>query len=329
MRWLLNKIRYLIFLAVALFSLVFYSIHVIERPVWLEKTPIVLHIPPHSSLDHIADLLHTQARYPYPRWFILYVRLHRDMLVLKAGEYQLSAHMSVRALLNHMVLGQVVVHHVTLLPGWTFSQVRQALAGAVSLKHTLFALNNREVAQRFSSHLSSPEGVFFPDTYAYTAGVSDMDILHKAHHKMQQVLKALCSNTPNVWCAQQYKLLIFASLLEKEAARYKVRRRIAGVISNRLQRHMHLDLDASVRFGLHLLPNQPLTRADMHVPSVYNTYLHYGLPATPIALPSRMSINAVLHSIKSRDIYFMTTRGGRFIFARLYATQRADIRRFL
>ena len=249
---------------------------------------------------------------------------------LHAGEYALAPGMTPRVLLEDMAAGRVVHHRVTLVDGWTFSQVRQALAAAPRLKHELGALGDAAVMAKLDGKPGSPEGEFMPDTYDYVLGMSDLDILARAHKTLQAFLsKEWSARDTSIPLQAPYQALILASLVEKETAVPAERPEIAGVFERRLKIGMKLETDPSVIYGMGASYDGKIHKTDLETDTPYNTYTRYGLPPTPIALPSRAAIHAVLHPAAGDALYFVAKGDGTHAFSATLAEQNAAVRKYI
>lgn len=289
--------------------------------------PILIKVLPGASAKRVEALLRQQTQITHPSYWYWYTRLTGQ--ALQSGEYQITPGMKVTSLLHAMIAGKVFIHQITFIEGWTFKQVQQALANAPSLKHRLVGLSNSQIKQAL--HMDKKlAGQFFPDTYDYVWGDSDVAILQEAHLKMEQVLhRAWQNRAPNLPYHSAYHALIVASLLEKEASVPSERQIIAGIILKRLKIGMPLQIDSSVVYGLGLPYGTALTKKELKKNTPYNTYLHYGLPPTPICLPSLRSIEAALHPKATDFLYYVAKGDGRHAFAKTYKAQRQHIRHYI
>ncbi|HVU81846.1 MAG TPA: endolytic transglycosylase MltG [Rhodanobacteraceae bacterium] len=249
---------------------------------------------------------------------------------LHAGEYALAPGMTPTVLLENMAAGRVLHHRVTLVDGWTFAQVRQALQKAPKLAHDIDALSDEQVMARLDDASQSAEGEFMPDTYDYVLGMSDLDVLARAHKAMQTFLGAQwMQRDKTIWPQQPYQALILASLVEKETAVAAERPEIAGVFERRLKLGMKLETDPSVIYGMGTAYAGKIHKVDLQTDTPYNTYTRYGLPPTPIALPSRAAIHAVLHPAPGDALYFVAKGDGTHVFSATLAEQNAAVKKYI
>lgn len=249
---------------------------------------------------------------------------------LHAGEYALAPGMTPTVLLEDMAAGRVLHHRVTLIDGWTFAQVCDALRRAPKLAWPTDGLDGARLMARLGADNVSPEGEFMPDTYDYVLGMSAFDVLARAHAALQEWLaKEWAARDPSVSLQTPYDALILASLVEKETAVPAELPEVAGVFERRLKLGMKLDTDPSVIFGMGAGYTGRLHKVDLEADTPYNTYVHAGLPPTPIALPSRAAIHAVLHPDGGDALYFVAKGDGTHQFSATLAEQNAAVRKYI
>ena len=235
---------------------------------------------------------------------------------LHAGEYAINAGLTPRQLLANMAAGKVMQRNFTIVDGWTFAELRQALATADKLKHDSGALDEVSLMQKIGASGEAPEGRFLPETYAYVKGDSELDILKRAHGAMVKTLDALWPlRDKDLPLATPNDALILASIVEKETGRPDERPRIAGVFVRRLEDHMMLQTDPSVIYGMGAQYTGNIHKTDLTTDTPYNIYTRAGLPPTPIALPGKPAIEAALHPSAGSDLYFVARGDGGHVFA--------------
>jgi UPF0755 protein len=244
---------------------------------------------------------------------------------LHAGEYALTPGLTPRGLLAKMAAGEVIQHRFTIVEGWTFAQLRSALAQDAGLAQTLGAIADADLMQRLGDADALPEGWFLPETYSYVKGMSDVDILRRAHEAMHKTLDKLWSaRDPGLPLESPYQALILASIVEKETARVQERPQIAGVFLHRLKIGMKLQTDPSVIYGLGAGYDGNLHRRDLDTDTPFNSYTRLGLTPTPIALPGVAALTAVMHPAATDALYFVARGDGSHEFsATLEAHNRA------
>lgn len=235
---------------------------------------------------------------------------------LHAGEYALTVGMTPRDLLLNMAAGKVLQRNFTIVDGWSFRDLRQALAKADRLRQDGAGLDDAALMAKVGAEGEMPEGRFLPETYAYVKGDSDLDILRRAHVAMTKMLDGLWAQRDrNVPLATPYDALILASIVEKETARADERPRIAGVFVRRLQDHMLLQTDPTVIYGMGESYTGSIHKVDLTTDTPYNTYTRPGLPPTPIAMPGKPAIEAALHPADGTELYFVSRGDGSHAFS--------------
>lgn len=300
---------------------------------WLAERPLhpgsgMYRLSPGTTMHSFADILKRRHVIDFPDSFVLLARLKGDGRGLKAGDYRFRDPTSPIRILNKVVSGRVVEYPLVLIPGWRFRDIRQALAHAKHLRDNIKGLSNLKV-EALLHESNGIQGSFFPDTYFYTNGATATSLLRRAHRRLKALLrkdwKARALHLP---LKTPEQALILASLVEKETAKDGERRKIAGVFVNRLRLHMRLETDPTVIFSLGKRYHGVITAADLSFPSPYNTYLHYGLPPTPIGLVSSRTLYAALHPEKTRALYFVATGQGGHVFSDTLGAQDREIRKY-
>ena len=235
---------------------------------------------------------------------------------LHAGEYALEAGITPRQLLANMATDKVLQRNLTIVDGWTFAELREALAKAEKLEHDSATLDDAAIMQKIGAPGEAPEGRFLPETYAYVKGDTDLDVLKRAHLAMARALDAMWpARDKDLPLTTPYDALILASIVEKETGRADERARIAGVFVRRLQDHMLLQTDPSVIYGMGATYNGSIHKVDLATDTPYNTYTRPGLPPTPIALPGKPALLAALHPAPGSELYFVARGDGGHVFA--------------
>ena len=236
---------------------------------------------------------------------------------VKAGIYELPDRMTPLALIEKFARGDVLQSEITIIEGWTFGQMRAALNAHPGVRHDTAALSDQEVMQRVKVAESHPEGLFFPDTYHFNTGASDLQVLSRAYQTMQERLRTVWEHRdPSLPCGTPYEALIMASLVEKETGHPEDRVMVAAVLYNRLKRGMRLQTDPSVIYGLGATFDGNLHKRNLQTDGPYNTYTRTGLPPTPIALPGQASLEAATRPAASAALYFVSRGDGSSQFSR-------------
>jgi len=269
-----------------------------------------------SSLRSVAEQFE-KAGLISDRWsFLVLARLLGDAGDIKAGSYSVGASITPHRLLDKIVSGEFAQSELRFIEGWTFRQIRSVLDQHPAVKHDSAGLSDAQIPERLGIEEKSPEGVFFPDTYYFAAGTSDLTILRQAYLRMRTKLEALWEQrAKGLPVANAYEALILASIVEKETGRADERGMVAVVFVNRLKRGMRLQTDPSVIYGLGASFDGNLRRRDLETDQSYNTYTRYGLPPTPIAMPGEASIQATLNPANSPVLYFVARGDGSHEFS--------------
>jgi UPF0755 protein len=248
---------------------------------------------------------------------------------LHAGEYALPQGVTPRELLRRMAAGDVVQHRFTIVDGWTFRQLRLALASEAGLAQTLPGTSDEDIAKRVGIDDGKAEGWFLPETYAFVKGESDFDVLKRAHASMQKTLDKLWSARANdTNLDTPYQALILASIVERETAQAGERALIAGVFARRLKFHMRLQTDPTVIYGMGDAYTGNIRRSDLDTDTPYNTYTRDGLPPTPIALPGAVAIEAALHPTPGDALYFVARGDGSHEFSPTLDAHNRAVQKF-
>jgi len=251
-----------------------------------------------------------------PRLLYEWFRWSGDARRIRAGSYVVGPEVSPRQLLAKMVQGDEAFERVRLLEGWTLKQFRAELARAPHLKPASAGMSDAQLMSAVGADGVAGEGRFFPDTYLYSRGVSDLTVLKRAYETMQRHLNAawearvgeLPLRTPN-------EALILASIVEKETGKASDRAQIAGVFTNRLRVGMPLQTDPSVIYGLGEAFDGNLRKRDLLSDGPFNTYTRLGLPPTPIAMPSLASLKAAVNPERTKALYFVARGDGSSVFS--------------
>jgi UPF0755 protein len=235
---------------------------------------------------------------------------------IKAGNYELEAAVTPFELLNLLTKGRVTQSELSIIEGWTFGQFRAALNANPAIRHDSATLSEADIAQRLGIPEKQLEGLFFPDTYYFASGTSDLALLKRAYQTMQKHLQeSWQAREPNLPLDSPYQALILASIVEKETGQAQDRGMIAGVFVNRLRRGMLLQTDPTVIYGMGEQFDGNLRKRDLQADTPYNTYTRAGLTPTPIALPGLASLQAALHPAQTDALYFVARGDGSSVFS--------------
>ena len=282
-----------------------------------------------TSLKRFSADLHRSGILPHPLYFKWMARFAGDSQAVKAGEYLFAPGITPPQLLQQVVSGAVIQHAFTIVEGWTFAQLLEALRHDDVITHTLDDLGPDQLMQRLGYAGQHPEGRFMPDTYHFPRDTTDVAFLQRAYHSMTDLLNAeWAQRDQSLPYKTPYEALIMASIIEKETALPEERSEIAGVFVRRLKRGMRLQTDPTVIYGLGDRFDGNLRRRDLSSDSPYNTYMHSGLPPTPIALPGRASLHAALHPAAGDAIYFVARGDGSHVFSATLEAHNKAVRRY-
>ncbi len=259
----------------------------------------------------VAAGVRTDARLLYG-WF----RVSGQDRRIKAGNYEIPAGTTPQGLLQKLARGEETLRALTLVEGWNFRQVRAALARDEGLRHDATALDDAQLMDKLGRPGVAPEGRFFPDTYTYAKGSSELALLRRALHAMDRRLEAAwaqrASDTP---LKSADEALILASIVEKETGLASDRAHIAGVFTNRLRVGMLLQTDPTVIYGLGEKFDGNLRKRDLQTDHPWNTYTRPGLPPTPIAMPGKAALLAAVQPQQTRALYFVAKGDGSSHFS--------------
>lgn len=248
---------------------------------------------------------------------------------LQVGEYAVGHGLTPVALLHKLEAGKVIQHRFTIVEGWSFRELRLALARDSALAQVITGLPDEEVMQRVGAPGLHPEGQFLPETYHFTKGVSDVELLQRAHRALRQALAAeWADRAPELPLRSEYEALVLASIIEKETGVASERPQIAGVFVRRLRLGMRLQTDPTVIYGLGAAFDGNLTRRHLEDATPYNTYAIAGLPPTPIAMPGRAAIRAALHPAAGEALYFVARGDGSHAFSASLAEHNRAVARY-
>jgi UPF0755 protein len=266
--------------------------------------------------------VHPRALYEWFRW-------SGQARQIRAGSYEIHAGDSPRSLLDKMVRGDELLENVRFVEGWTLRQLRAELARAPRLKPLTAAMSEAELMQALGAPGVAGEGRFFPDTYAYGRGVSDLTVLKRAYRSMQQQLAAAWEQrAPDTPLKNADEALILASIVEKETGSEADRGLVASVFVNRLRIGMPLQTDPTVIYGLGAAFDGNLRKRDLQADTPYNTYTRGGLPPTPIALPGLASLRAAVRPQASKALYFVARGDGSSVFSENLADHNRAVNQY-
>ncbi len=295
----------------------------------LEHTPFVFSLKQGSSLKSAAHQIQQAGGLNNEWLFVVLARGLGKATQIKPGNYQLEHEVTPLQLLNMISKGQIEQSSLTIIEGSTFKELRALLNSESSLRHDSAALSDAEILKRIGATESTPEGLFFPDTYNFASGSSDMVVLKRAYQLMQRNLQdAWKKRDANLPFDTPYQALILASIVEKETGQPSDRPMIASVFINRLRKNMRLQTDPTVIYGLGDKFDGNLRKRDLTHDTPYNTYTRDGLTPTPIALPGLAALQAALHPAPSRALYFVARGDGSSQFSNTLTEHNNAVNRY-
>lgn len=286
------------------------------KPLKLLPSSQEITIEANSGLKSIANQLVTQGVLKEPWSFILLAKVFKKESHLQAGSYTLNKNVSLYHLLRSLNNGKPSQGSITFIEGRTFSQMREKLIKNEAVKHTIQDLSEQDIMRLVGSPYLKAEGLFFPDTFYFNRGTTDVALLKKSYDAMQLRLnKAWLTREANLPYKNPYEALVMASIIEKETGKASERPQIAGVFINRLRIGMRLQTDPTVIYGMGASYDGNIRKKDLLADTPYNTYTRAGLPPTPIAMPGLASIEAALHPEKTKALYFVGKGDGSHAFS--------------
>ena len=293
--------------------------------------PVQITVPEGATVRAVLAELDTRGAIADRRAVELQLRL-RGAPQIKTGRYEIPAHASPEAILQQLAEGRVVLEALTIVEGWTFADMRRVVEAHPSIRQTLRGKDTAALMDAIGHAGVHPEGRFFPDTYRFAAGTTDRELFALAYRKMSEALDSAWSRrVSGLPLADSYEALTLASIVEKETGLASERPRIAGVFVTRLRRHMRLQTDPTVIYGIGASYDGNIRERDLRTDTPYNTYTRGGLPPTPIALPSREALEAVVNPLETGDIFFVATGAGdgSHVFSATLEEHNAAVARYL
>ena len=327
MRRLLKTFFALVFLG--LLAAAGYGWWYATTPLELARLPLDFEIAPGTRLRGAIEQLERAGVRVKRYEFEMLARALRSERAIKAGSYELTQDTTPRQLLDKLTRGDVTQAEVRLIEGWTFAQFRELLNASPDLRHDSAGLSDEQLLARIQASETHPEGLFFPDTYLFARGSSDLAVLRRSYRAMQRHLKSDWEGREaNLPYRSLYEALVMASIVEKETGRETERDQIAGVLVNRLRIGMRLQVDPTVIYGLGASFNGNLRKVHLLTDGPYNTYTRAGLPPTPIAMPGRASLRAALRPAKTDSLYYVSRGDGSSQFSRSLSEHNRAVTRY-
>lgn len=290
--------------------------HWATAPMTLPSPVLDVTIKPYSAVRSVAAQLRAGGVPIHPLLFNLLTRVMGVGTQLKSGSYEFANGITPYELMEKIARGDVNQYGITVIEGWTFKRMRAEVDANPALKHDTTGMSDAELMQRIGAERPLAEGMFFPDTYLFTKGSSDLEVYQRAYRLMQQRLnEAWAARVPGLPFNSPYEALIMASLVEKETGQVDERSQVAAVLINRLKKRMLLQTDPTVIYGMGELYTGRIRKRDLTTDTPYNTYTRAGLPPTPIALPGAASLSAALNPAQTDALYFVARGDGTSHFS--------------
>ncbi len=301
----------------------------IWRPLPLNAATVDLSIEPGQPVKVIADII-VKSGVEVPATALYYFfKLSGQSRQIRAGSYEINQGNSAYDLLNKLVRGEENLKNLTIVEGWNWRSLRQAMDKSAFLKHDSSSLSDEEIMSHLGKAGVAAEGRFFPDTYNFGKGSSDLDLLRRAARAMDKRLESAWANRDmGLPLKNAGEALTLASIVEKETGLSSDRSMIASVFHNRLRINMPLQTDPTVIYGLGASFDGNLRRIDLQTDHPWNTYVHRGLPPTPIAMPGMAALQATLHPATSKALYFVARGDGSSQFSENLADHNAAVDRY-
>jgi UPF0755 protein len=301
----------------------------LNHPLTLAAPTLDLSIEPGTSPRGVAQATADAGADVQPTLLYWWFRLSGDARQIRAGSYELVSGVTPVTLLRMLVRGEESLRNVTLVEGWNWRQVRQALARAEMLKPDSQSLDDEAVMRALGRPGKPPEGRFYPDTYTYAKGSSDLAVLRRALVAMDRRLDAAwAQRAPDTPLKTPEEALILASIVEKETGKPADRAMIAGVFTNRLRAGMMLQTDPTVIYGLGASFDGNLKKRHLQTDTPWNTYTRAGLPPTPIAMPGSAALLAAVQPAQTRALYFVARGDGSSQFSATLDEHNRAVNRF-
>ncbi len=285
-------------------------------------------VPSNSTLRQVAIELMDEGLLDYPTalaWVSL-ARFQKKAHRIKAGEYLIEEGTTPQQLLDIMIAGKTIQHTLTIPEGWNFRQMMAAVRKHPELVQTLGDIDNAAIMAKLGWKKRHPEGRFYPDTYHFPTGTTDVKFLQRAYKIMETELKAAWEKrSDDLPLKTPYEALILASIIEKETGAAEERPLIARVFVRRLEKNMRLQTDPTVIYALGEAFDGNIRKRDLRIKNPYNTYVYKGLPPTPIAMPGRAAIHAAVNPVESDALYFVAKGNGSHQFSATYREHRCAV----
>ena len=314
---------------VAALAVVAWGVWFVTHPLTPPRTPFDFTVKSGASLRTVARNLSDQGLLPEAQTFWLLGRILGKAGSVQAGTYRIAAPLTPLELLDKLSRGDVLPIEIAFLEGTTFRHWLAQMRAHPQIRSTLGSLSDAQVRDALGLGEVALEGFFFPDTYRFLAGTTDVEILRRAHAEMSRRLaRAWEARDPALPLASAYEALILASIIEKETGLAGERAKIASVFVNRLRKGMRLQTDPTVIYGLGERFDGNLRKRDLVADTPWNTYTRDGLPPTPIAMPGAASLAAAVRPETTEYLYFVGRGDGTHQFSRTLEEHNRAVDRY-
>ena len=301
----------------------------LATPIEAGQYPVKIQVKPGTNFGHLANDLAERQLITNKRYLTWYARSENLAQKIKAGRYAFHGAVTPEQLLAKIVAGDVEQFTLTVVEGWTFRQMISLLGKHPQIVHKLDGRSDDEIMTALNLSGQHPEGQFMPDTYHFPEATTDVQFLTRAWKAMQDYVQEQWENrSENLPLKTPYEAMVLASIVEKETGQADERPQIAGVFVRRLQKGMKLQTDPTVIYGMGENFDGNIRRKDLRTDTPYNTYTRYGLPPTPIALPGKAAIDAVLHPADGKSLYFVSKGDGSHQFSDTLEAHNRAVRKY-
>lgn len=300
-----------------------------ETPLKIPAEGKIIEVKEGSSLKRLALELEQTGLLDHGLLLYAWARFNDQAEGIKAGEYQLTPGLKPAELLHKLRKGEVIQYRITFIEGKTFKDMLAALAGEDAIDHQLTGLEPEQVMEKLGYPGQRPEGRFFPDSYDFSRGASDISILQRAWKKMETAVEeAWNKRAEGISIKSPEEALIMASIIEKETGVGEERPEISGVFDRRLKKKMRLQTDPTVIYGMGENYQGNIRKKDLQTDTPYNTYTRHGLPPTPICMPGQAALDAAVQPQPGESLYFVAKGDGSHIFSNNYKDHQNAVRKY-
>ena len=299
----------------------------VNNPINNSNEYLEIVVEPGASFSHVTNKLAGEGLITHPFYFKLLAMYEEKTQKIKPGEYRLSSSSTPSEILNSLVNGETIQYRLTIIEGKKFQDFYRQLIDHPKIERTIEEFS--EIKSILGIEQKSLEGLFLPETYTFTAGTRDIEIVKQSYYLLRDFLDQEWPNrSDDALVTSPYEALILASIVEKETSVEEERAKIAGVFMSRLNINMPLQTDPTVIYGLGDTFDGNLTRKHLETDNPYNTYTRRGLPPSPIALVGKAAIMAVLHPEITGDLYFVSKKDGTHYFSKTYEEHLQAVRKY-